>query len=1042
MAKFKTRARAVDLLGKQQIRDEVTAISELLRNAYDADASEGLIDIDTDKQFILVCDDGDGMSADDIEQNWLTIGTYSKKTKEIKPTKKNRIKIGEKGIGRLAVSLLGDQLLIISKKKSDGKWCVLYLHWELFRNEKMFLDDIEIPLKTFNTLSEVSNYLKEKKVELKEMLINNLHDHSKWDSEVRKNMLDQIESFQIEKKVFDWMNIIEAGKGGTIFYVANIDSSWDWKVYENIKNLQVQDETLKIRYRRLKDLLYSFQNYIDIYDKEIEKEESTSKSGLSDSNNKKKEDNSFNPKIHINGYPLEDEQWFNKDDIKLYDYALKGKIIDGMFVGKAFMRGQGQVEDVTVHADELSVGLSNKNFKEFGPINLKWFFVEGTASLSSLNKDQHRDMTEKLKDIGGIYVYRDGLRILPYGEQGNDFLHMEERRTKRATTYLFSHRRMFGFMEISKISNPSLVDKSSREGFVENSSYNYFRSVAINLLKWWALEYLETTQDEGKRNNYINALKEEHERQERARQQQLEEEKREKQYFKDLNKALEKFSDSLDAQSSKSLTNIKREFENYKSKIEQSRNKLEKYDLIYSYKRESIEEIDLLWQFKLELNPRYNHSIELVELVEEMNNECSDKVAKSKLELDYLISQLELVSIFEESEDLSDINANLDEALEWINKFIRRINELNNDHFKNHYELLDEVKKKTANLLLNSTEENRKKINNEIEKLTEYQKKFNQYKISGKTILLKDITLQNAVQEVLQDFNSSISKIQEEILNYENEIKQSTVLKNTELLLIKVIDSLESIDILNNDEFLIGLLKKEVEMYRDLSAVGLAAEMTSHEFNSLNKVIRENVDALLKALKPTPLAPVIQRVSQSFSSLERLQARMSPLYRQSRKRTKDINLKLFIDDVLEYFSTDIRKYTIKVINDVPEDLIVREIEPVLFTPIANVVSNSIYWMLNQDRREIHFYYSDTNRILFIHDTGQGIKESDMVRVFEPYFTKKLQGRGLGLFLSRDTLESRGHFLFLEDPDNTIRSLGGACFGIQFKKDSILGEVQK
>lgn len=53
-------------------------------------------------------------------------------------------------------------------------------------------------------------------------------------------------------------------------------------------------------------------------------------------------------------------------------------------------------------------------------------------------------------------------------------------------------------------------------------------------------------------------------------------------------------------------------------------------------------------------------------------------------------------------------------------------------------------------------------------------------------------------------------------------------------------------------------------MYRDLSAVGLAAEMTSHEFNALNKIIRENVDALSKALKPTPLASVIQRVNQSL----------------------------------------------------------------------------------------------------------------------------------------------------------------------------------
>lgn len=169
---------------------------------------------------------------------------------------------------------------------------------------------------------------------------------------------------------------------------------------------------------------------------------------------------------------------------------------------------------------------------------------------------------------------------------------------------------------------------------------------------------------------------------------------------------------------------------------------------------------------------------------------------------------------------------------------------------------------------------------------------------------------------------------------------------------------------------------------------------------------------------------------------------MSPLYKQSRKRARDINLKLFIEDVLEYFSTDIRKYTIEIVNDIPEDLIVREIEPVLFTPIANVVSNSIYWMLNQDIRAIHFYYSETNQTLFIHDTGQGIKESDKVRIFEPYFTKKLQGRGLGLFLSRDTLESRGHFLFLEDNNNSIENLGGACFGIQFKKDAILREVQK
>lgn len=117
MARFRTKARAVDLLGKQQIRDEITAISELLRNSYDADASEGLIDVSLKEEHIVVWDDGDGMNEKDLVNNWLTIGTYSKAKASPVKTSKRRIKIGEKGIGRLAISLLGNQLLIISKKR-------------------------------------------------------------------------------------------------------------------------------------------------------------------------------------------------------------------------------------------------------------------------------------------------------------------------------------------------------------------------------------------------------------------------------------------------------------------------------------------------------------------------------------------------------------------------------------------------------------------------------------------------------------------------------------------------------------------------------------------------------------------------------------------------------------------------------------------------------------------------------------------------------------------------------------------------------------
>ncbi|MNP79515.1 hypothetical protein D3C76_1773810 [compost metagenome] len=50
----------------------------------------------------------------------------------------------------------------------------------------------------------------------------------------------------------------------------------------------------------------------------------------------------------------------------------------------------------------------------------------------------------------------------------------------------------------------------------------------------------------------------------------------------------------------------------------------------------------------------------------------------------------------------------------------------------------------------------------------------------------------------------------------------------------------------------------------------------------------------------------------------------------------------------------------------------------------------------------------------------------------------MEGRGLGLFLSRDILESRGHKLYLIDNEEVDSPIGGACFCIEFSEDS-LGE---
>jgi len=107
---FRTKARAVDLLGKGQIADLPTAITELWKNGYDAYADKLTAEIfrkgylGLEKDLFLLTDDGKGMSAKDILDKWLVLGTDSKSRAELEDSpdletlwKNPRIKAGEKG---------------------------------------------------------------------------------------------------------------------------------------------------------------------------------------------------------------------------------------------------------------------------------------------------------------------------------------------------------------------------------------------------------------------------------------------------------------------------------------------------------------------------------------------------------------------------------------------------------------------------------------------------------------------------------------------------------------------------------------------------------------------------------------------------------------------------------------------------------------------------------------------------------------------------------------------------------------------------------
>ncbi len=141
--KFQIDARLILQLGRDSIKDHSTALIELVKNSFDADASKVEVEIYSKgpNKYIRVADNGFGMTGDEIDNNWLRIG-FSEKKKS-KKSALGRRKTGEKGIGRIASDRLG-ALLKMHTKSKDDHIKGLIVNWDEFDVLGKALNDIEL----------------------------------------------------------------------------------------------------------------------------------------------------------------------------------------------------------------------------------------------------------------------------------------------------------------------------------------------------------------------------------------------------------------------------------------------------------------------------------------------------------------------------------------------------------------------------------------------------------------------------------------------------------------------------------------------------------------------------------------------------------------------------------------------------------------------------------------------------------------------------------------------------------------------------------
>ncbi len=156
------------LIGRELITDRITAIYELVKNCYDANATKVTVEFhnvslnsENQKSKIIISDNGHGMSYEDIRDKWMVVGTASKRSNLYSPSPFNRRYVGEKGIGRFAVDKLGGHVVIETKEPNTNQKLVVNINWDKYETlskspQLKLFTDVE------NTYSFVEAPLEEK----------------------------------------------------------------------------------------------------------------------------------------------------------------------------------------------------------------------------------------------------------------------------------------------------------------------------------------------------------------------------------------------------------------------------------------------------------------------------------------------------------------------------------------------------------------------------------------------------------------------------------------------------------------------------------------------------------------------------------------------------------------------------------------------------------------------------------------------------------------------------------------------------------------
>ena len=449
--KIRPYARLLSMLGDQLIKNETIALTELVKNAYDADATECNVRFmnfdmssfsNEEGASIVIEDDGNGMSYEVITKHFLNPATPIKKTskdKEPRRSPKGRIVQGEKGIGRFSMLKLGKVVTVLSKQENSD--IVHKVVFDFAKYDDEFLVEVE--------KSGAQQIIGEQEIFLDEIII-------KYES---------LPATDFSQELF-----IKKGKGTTIT-IQNLKGQWDSSKISDFEKGLVRFNPFELDSDQIvKNQEFSVDTYIN-----------TNKHDYQSDELNKLRDIVFHKALYkING------KYDEKGKHLAFSYSEAGdKLLSVEIYLTPGIAEQLKAASVAMRAtqDFQSLSLYREDTTKKRPRLFDFYKDGGDTECGNFEFNFYIfDFNAKPKDPLGlqksekdlirehrVFLFRDGVRVQPYGAPDDDWLQIDRHRAEIRANEQFSNDQLFGQIKITKAGNEKLKDKTSREGIIEDS---------------------------------------------------------------------------------------------------------------------------------------------------------------------------------------------------------------------------------------------------------------------------------------------------------------------------------------------------------------------------------------------------------------------------------------------------------------------------------------------------------------------------------------------------------------------------------------------